>query len=121
MPVEGNPEEKGDCMSRHLSILGSTQLETQIGCFSHGVLCGANEHPWLLEYYLDNLNAMGNLNSTHEELTHMLGLKAGQKEVYSSISQVNLNRYTSRHIIIKMAKVKDNKKPVKATREKSHL
>ena len=107
MPVERNPEEKGDCMSRHLSVLGSTQLEAQIGCFNPGVLYGANEHPWLLEYYLDNLNAAGNLNSTHEELTHMLGLKAGQKEVYSSSCQVNPNRPTSRHIIIKMTKVKE--------------
>lgn len=36
-------------------------------------------------------------------------------------NQMNPKRSTQRHIIIKMANVKDNKKPLKATREKSHL
>ena len=55
---------------------------------------------------MDNLNAVGNLNSTHEELMHMLGLKAGRKEVYSSSCQVNPKRPTSRHTIIKMKRLK---------------
>lgn len=36
-------------------------------------------------------------------------------------NKMNPKRSTQRHIIIKTANVKDNKKPLKATREKSHL
>ena len=36
-------------------------------------------------------------------------------------NKMNPKRSTQRHIINKMAKVKDNKRPLKATREKSHV
>lgn len=62
-------------MSRHLSVLGSKQLEAQIGCFSRG----ANEHSWLLEYYLDNLNAMGNLIPHTRNSCTCLALRQGRK------------------------------------------
>ena len=60
-------------------------------------------------------NYVWNLPKSEEGNTHPgIGSTGGS-------NKLNPKRSTQRHIIIKMAKVKDNKKPVKATREKSHL
>lgn len=77
VPVDGNPEEKGDCIVDISLFWGVSRSTNRL--LQSWVPCGANEHSWLLEYYLDNLNAVGNLIPHTRNSCTCLALRQGGK------------------------------------------